>query len=116
MASSFPVGRSPLPTIQRGGKHLSKPGPSKSPWSMIAREKLLVKLHSAGNDLPDAEIPVNTDAGTLPHEEASSVPPAGLLLCSYCRMPIKSCVCCNQIPTAAFAWERCSLLGICVVM
>ena len=43
-----------------------------------------MKLHSAGNDdetdLPDAEIPVNTDAGTLPHEEASSVPPAGLLL------------------------------------
>ena len=52
---------------------------------MIAREKLLVKLHSAANDdetdLPDAEIPVNPDAGTLPHEEASSVPPAGLLLC-----------------------------------
>ena len=94
MASSFPVGRSPLPTIQRGGWHLSKPGPSKSPLSMIAREKLLVKLHSAANDdetdlpdaeipvNPDAEIPVNPDAGTLPHEEASSVPPAGLLLCS----------------------------------
>ena len=82
MASSFPVGRSPLP--KRGGRHLSKPGPSKSPLSMIAREKLLMKLHSAGNDdetdLPDAEIPVNTDAGTLPHDEASSVPPAGLLL------------------------------------
>ena len=46
----------------------------------MTREKLLVKLHSAGNDdetdLPDAEIPVNTDAGTLPHEEASLFPPA----------------------------------------
>ena len=49
---------------------------------MIAREKLLMKLAISDDetDLPDAEIPVNTDAGTLSHEEASSVPPAGLLL------------------------------------
>ena len=85
MASSFPVGRSPLPTIQRGGRHLSKPGPSKSPLSMIAREKLLMKLAISDDetDLPDAEIPVNTDAGTLSHDEASSVPPAGLLLAGF---------------------------------
>jgi hypothetical protein len=51
---------------------------------MLAREKLGRKLYSAGTDLPDAEIPVDTGAGTLPHEEASTVLIEGWLFHHAC--------------------------------